>query len=274
MTEELKVIHTGFYDGTSFFSKAKEASEGREILCTVCDKCELYKKNQCVLRCHSLFGWDTCKFGKLKVTRGPTRRAKSFHNFACMFKENPLYNKLSAPEDQKIFKVNGYIGVKFKYVGYNEEKNCLTDPSFNSGDWEFIKQEDFNNAFLYHVCTFEPCAMMGGVIKSYQQEAVPEFLYQLQSYVPDIYNRFIQEHPEYALKEINYVGKKAYLKTLKIGCTIKGFVFDGEYLYNPNYHIDFFFIKNTNVEVKVKVTDEMVVEVTDNSQVDKNTKFV
>ena len=116
--------------------------------------------------------------------------------------------------------------------------------------------------------------MMGGIIKSYQKEAVPEFLYQLKTYLPDIYNRFVQEYPEFSVKEVNYVGKKAYAKTLRKGCIIKGFTFDGEYLYNPNYHITFFFIDNAQTEVKVKVTDDMVVEITDNSQVDENTMFV
>lgn len=220
------------------------------------------------------FSWDDCKFGKVKTISGPTRRAKSFSTFQRVYKESDTYEKVKAPEDQKIFRVSGYIGVKFKYVGYDDEKNCLTDPTFTSGNWEFIEEENFNNDFIHHICTFEPRAMMGGVIKSYQQEAVPEFLYQLKSYLPDIYNRFVQEYPEFSVKEVNYVGKKAYVKTLRKGCVIKGFMFDGECLYNPNYHISFFFIDNAQTEVKVKVTDDMVVEITDNSQVDKNTKFV
>lgn len=88
----------------------------------------------------------------------------------------------------------------------------MTDPTFASGDWEFIKEENFNNDFIHHVCIFEPRAMMGGIIKSYQQEAVPEFLYQLKTYLPDIYNRFVQEYPEFSVKEVNYVGKKPMLK--------------------------------------------------------------
>lgn len=274
MSEQEKVINTRFYDGTSVFNKKKESSEATQIICSAYDKCELYAKGRCVCRGLNLFSWDNCKFGKAKTISGPTRRAKSFGTFQRVYKESDTYEKVKAPEDQKIFRVSGYIGVKLKYVGYDDEKNCLTDPTFTSGNWEFIEEENFNNDFIHHVCTFESRAMMGGIIKSYQKEAVPEFLYQLKTYLPDIYNRFVQEYPEFSVKEVNYVGKKAYVKTLRKGCVIKGFTFDGEYLYNPNYHITFFFIDNAQTEVKVKVTDDMVVEITDNSQVDENTMFV
>lgn len=269
-----KLIYVGFNDGTSVFSKSVEKSQGREIWCSACDKCELYKKKQCICRIYNLFSWCTCKFGRMKTYEGPTKRAKAFHNFKCRFVEQPLYaDKLDQPVNQKLFKVNGYVAIKLLYVGYNEEGNNLTDPTFASGDWIFMKEEQFTNDFIYHVCTFKPQAMLGGEIKSYQKEVVPEFISQLKMYMTDIYNNFISEYPEYKIEDVNYVGKKAYLSTLKPGCTVKGFVFDGEYLYNPDYHISFFFL-NTNVEVKVKVTDDMTIEITDNSQVDENTKFV
>lgn len=274
MSEQEKVINTRFYDGTSMFNKKKESSEATQIICSAYDKCELYAKGRCVCRGFNLFSWDNCKFGKVKTISGPTRRAKSFSTFQRVHKETDTYEKVKAPEDQKLFKTNSYVGMKLSYVGYSEENNCLTDPSFTSGGWIYVKEEDFTNDFIHHVCTFEPRAMMSGVIKSYQQEAVPEFLYQLKSYLPDIYNRFAQEYPEFNVKEVNYVGKKAYVKTLRKGCVIKGFTFDGECLYNPNYHISFFFIDNAQTEVKVKVTDDMVVEITDNSQVDAHTKFI
>lgn len=274
MSEQEKVINTRFYDGTSIFNKKKESSEATQIICSAYDKCELYAKGRCVCRGFDLFSWDDCKFGKVKTISGPTRRAKSFSTFQRVYKESDTYEKVKAPEDQKLFRTNGYIGMKLSYVDYSEENNCLTHPSFSSGGWIYVKEEDFTNKFIYYICMFEPIAMMGGIIKSYQEKEVPNFLYQLKTYLPDVYTRFIEEYPEFSVKEVNYVGKKAYVKTLRKGCVIKGFMFDGECLYNPNYHISFFFIDNAQTEVKVKVTDDMVVEITDNSQVDENTKFV
>ena len=274
MSEQERIINTRFYDGTSIFNKKKESSEVTQIICSAYDKCELYAKGRCVCRGFNLFSWDNCKFGKVKTISGPTRRAKSFSTFQRVHKECDTYEKVKAPEDQKLFRTNGYIGMKLSYVGYSEENNCLTDPSFSSGGWIYVKEEDFTNKFIHHVCIFKPQAIMGGIIKGYQQKIVPEFLYQLKSYLPDIYNRFVQEYSEFSVKEVNYVGKKAYVKTLRKGCVIKGFTFDGECLYNSNYYISFFFINNAQTEVRVKVTDSMVVEITDNSQVDENTMFV
>lgn len=268
-----RLICTGFSTGETLFSKKLSPSQGREIYCTACDSCELFKCGKCLCREHKLFGWTECKFGEMKCFKGPTKRAKSYHKFKTQFTDNPLYQKLNEPGDRKLFRVNGYIGFCLSYVGWDESMQCLTNPSFGDTGFIFVPEKNFTNTLIYQICTFRPQAMLGGEIKDYQRKKVPDFLYRLKTYLPDVYERFITEYPDFTLKEVNHVGKKAYIKTLRKGCVINGFTFDGEYLFNSNYYINFFFIDNAKTEVRVKVTDDMLVRITDNSQVDENTRF-
>lgn len=61
--------------------------------------------------------------------------------------------------------------------------------------------------------------MFGGEIESYQKKAVPQFCYQLKRNIPDLYQQVVEIYPEIQnlIENINYVGKKAKVKTLLPG---------------------------------------------------------
>lgn len=114
-----------------------------------------------------------------------------------------------------------------------------------------------------------------GYIKAYYEEYVPRFLDDLKRNYKDIWNNFISTYPEYD-KKINYIGRKAYISSLRNGLKIRENASEWEikdgyiicerwrYLYPFNARYG---------KVKIEITDELVCEITNNEQVDENTKF-
>ena len=92
-----------------------------------------------------------------------------------------------------------------------------------------------------------------------------------------MYEKLISDYPKY--KEIvpNFVGKKALIKSLVDGVTLKDskgtFVKDGDYLVSECWKSAFLPFGSRQAEVKIKITDDMYYEIIDNSQIDENTEF-
>ena len=155
----------------------------------------------------------------------------------------------------------------------------INDVGFGSGD-VFIPINEVTDDLLYAIFSYKPHAIMGGVIEDYQKKVVPEVLQDLKKVAPDIYNDFIVKHPEYDIAP-NYIGKKAYVNSLKPNTKFKykgcEWLYDGEYVSTENFDIGIYSpwwsdgVKHS--DVRMKGTDKMLFEINDNSIVDEDTKF-
>ena len=92
----------------------------------------------------------------------------------------------------------------------------------------------------------------------------------------DIFKEFINKYPEYD-KEINYVGRKAYISTLNNGSELKDchsniWIIEGDEIvcYKWKTWLPF---EGKPTETRIKITDVMYCKITDNSQVNEHTKF-
>lgn len=114
--------------------------------------------------------------------------------------------------------------------------------------------------------------------KQYQQEVVPDLLTQIHDRLPDLYESLITEYPEYKQGEHNYIGRAAYISSMKEGSVLK--TKDGEeyILHNGKltgvYRSGFLPFGSRQAEISMEVTEEMTYQITDNNQVDFHTKFV
>ena len=146
----------------------------------------------------------------------------------------------------------------------------------------FIKSEDFTVEKIKEIFDFEPRALMGGVIQDFQDKHIPKFLQHLKEDMPDKYNEFIKTYPQISAEaetiSSNYIGRKAYINTLNIGAVIphrKGeFIYDGKFLVCGDYNDTFMPFGNRGAYVRIKVTDNMTTEISDNAQVNEKTKFI
>ena len=127
--------------------------------------------------------------------------------------------------------------------------------------------------------------MMGGEITSYQKEKVPLFLAHLQEIMPEVHDNFIEAYPKFG-KKIDYVGRKALLKTINPSeisyysryypNLTNHWYWDGEFLtYKSGYVSSVSIINDYEVDTfKIKPSDKSVVKITSNEQVTADTVFI
>lgn len=283
---ELKVINVDLYGGKSIFGGREKPLEADVISCDKYATCSYFKNGQCLLV--RAFGSSGCKYGKLRRVKGYTSRAKKYGEFKRKWKSHESYNKLNHPPT-KLGVIDNYIVFPYPFVQVikSEETNKwnVKDPSFRN-QTAYIPFDEFNSDLIYRICSYKPQAIMGGTIDKYQEETVPLFLDHLKEVLPEKYESFTKAYPQYSQKEINYVGRKAKLKTIKPSTIYRKskqypelnseWYWDGEYLiYQKGYVSSFSVIDDYEIEeIKLKPTDETTVTITSNDQVTKDTIFV
>ena len=133
-------------------------------------------------------------------------------------------------------------------------------------------------AFVVNLAAYHPRAMLGGEIESYQTETIPIFLHQLSKLFPEQYSAFIKAFPDYELKAPDYRGKYAKLSTCNRELIYRdahgnSFRFDGDELVCDKYRIGGFmpFSSSGYAQMRIPVTDDMRVKITDSNQVTDQT---
>jgi len=126
---------------------------------------------------------------------------------------------------------------------------------------------------------------MGGVITDYQNKIVPLFLAHLKEVMPDKYEELGKENQE-LIKEVNYVGRKALLKTIAPSDIFyesssypqfnEKWYWDGEFLTYSSGHVSSFNItKNYAIaEIKITPSDKSIITISSNEQVTNETVFI
>ena len=281
-------INVDLYGGKGILGGRETPLEADEIYCDMYEQCTFYKEGKCV-RCRSFLS-PTCKVGSNNIIKGYTSRAMKYYDFKRKYESDDVYHKLSYPK--KLVAVIGdnlYMNLKYTLVRKRRETDekwrrdvdgyIISEAGFSSSN-VFIPINEVTDALLYAIFSYKPHAIMGGVIEDYQKKVVPDILQDLKNVAPDIYNNFIVKHPEYNIAP-NYIGKKAYVNSLKPNTKFKHkgceWFYDGEYVSTENFDIGIFSpwcldgVKYS--DVKMKVTDKMLFEINDNSIVDEDTKF-
>lgn len=244
---------------------------------TYCEKykeCGFYKKGKCFSA--GRIG-PNCKFGKKQNVQGYTSRAIKYGEFRRKYREDECFAKLDEPNN-KVGKIKDMFVINMKYLhekeggGYEIETNIFSHPLI------YVPEKQFTNDLIKLICDGEPKTFFDNeIIKSYKEKDVPRFLYELKEDFKEIYENFIKEYPEYINIEMNFVGRYAYIKTLRNGTEMKDchnniwkIENDEIVCYTWKTWLPF---GKTPTETRIKITDDMKYQITDNKQVDENTKF-
>lgn len=248
----------------------KYPHEVKAIYCNRADECELYKAGKC-LRMPSLFE-PYCPIGNTRVVDKSSKYAKRHYDMISTWKSNDKYNKLKRPSNQYITTVGNDLILYIPYIHIDQETLNLSDAVLGSYI-TVIPRERFTVEFADKLLKYRPYGF-NGPIKSYQTEHIPFILKQINKVLPNVYDELIKMNPTY--KEIvpNYVGKYAYINTCNRECTYDGFRFDGDYLIKDDWHSAFIPFGAKSGSLRIKVTDNMIFEITDNRQVTTSTKFM
>lgn len=283
-------INVQLYGGKSLFGGKETPLEADIIYCDRTSECTLFKNGKC-LRCRMPFSHN-CEFGRTSTIRGYTSRAAKYYSFRKLYENDPLYHKLDYPKALAA-RMGDTIYLDLKYVWVRKDDPKKTHSGYRvdgyvidevalSTSCVFMPIDDLTNAILHKIVSYRPKAFMGGEIKDYQAKIVPDMLQDLRKTAPELYARFVTEYPEYDFAP-NYVGKAAYINSMKPGTKIvdhKGheWLYNGEYLESDG-DVDLSFGSpwclsgGDKGRMWIKVTDKMTFKITDNSQVDENTRF-
>lgn len=279
-----EIIHVGLYGGKSIFGGREQPLEASVIYCDKHDSCSFFKNGKC-LAVRSFGGG--CQFGEVQTVKGYTSRAKKYSEFKQKWKGHENYGKLSASPD-KLGLIDGVVVFPYPFVRITKTESGqwkVEGPSFYNKK-AYIPYDEFNSELIYRICSFRPQAIMGGTINTYQKETVPLFLAHLKEVLPEKYEDFTELYPEFWIKDMNYVGRKALLTTIKpsyihykarTDSTLnEEWYWDGKYLtYKSGYVNMFRIIDEYEIQnIVIKPTEKAVVVISSNEQVKEDTVFV
>lgn len=272
----MKKINVKLYGGKSIFKGVRETPLEAEITyCDKCEQCSFYKNGECF----NAGRWKSnCKIGRKEIVKGYTSRASKYYDFKRNWEKDECYYKLKEP-NTKIGIVEDIVVLNLELIKIIDDLTVVEDVGFGKSGLVYIPLQKFTNDIIKQICDIRPRTIFDNVpIKRYYEEIIPRFLYELKSNFNDIYTRFINEYPRYN-KQYNFVGRKAYIYTLNDNITIK----DGKYgkynfLKSDGYLIGefksaFLPFDANKAEIKMKIAEDMVCEIEDNSWVNENTKF-
>lgn len=271
-------INVDLYGGKGLFGGRETPLEADITYCEKYKECTFYKTGKCFsagrIRAN-------CKFGRKENVRGYTSRAIKYNEFKRKYKEDECYNKLDEPNN-KIGKIEDIFVINMSYLHQKEDGKYCIETSLWKNPLIYIQEKDFTNELIKLICDGKPRTIFeNSVIKSYVEKDVPRFLYELKTQFNDIYTRFITEYPEYENREMNFIGRTAYIYSLRDGLELKSnysdktmFKKEGEYLKSiTNYNGSFLPFGAKEAEIKLKIDKKMSIEIKDNSMVDDNTEF-
>lgn len=165
---------------------------------------------------------------------------------------------------------------------YEENGKYYIKTHFGKAPLVYIPEDKFDNKLIKFICDAKPVTIFDNVeIKRYQEEIVPRFLYELKKEYKEIYNNFVQKNPEYKEKEINFIGRKAYIYTLNNGSTLTDchknkWVIENDEIVCYKWKTWLPFnghSTKTPTETRIKITKDMEYTIDDNSIVSDNTIF-
>lgn len=274
MTEQEKLINVDLYGDGSRNSRLR----AEYIYCDHADVCSVYKEGKC-FRKTTLFG-VRCEFGRIACVDGGTKKTKMYGRVYSEAKDSERYHKLSYPNNTYIAKIGDGAFLAPPYVRIErgpDSRLFCHDPGFGCNRL-FVPIDELTPDNINRICTYHPRAMLGGEIKSYQTETIPIFLHQLSKLFPEQYSAFIKAFPDYELKAPDYRGKYAKLSTCNRELIYRdahgnSFRFDGDELVCDKYRIGGFmpFSSSGYAQMRIPVTDDMWVKITDSNQVTDQT---
>jgi len=280
----MDIIDVSLYGGKSIFGGRETPLEASIVSCDKYESCSYYQNNQC-LNMRSFLS-SSCKHGSRSDKKGYTSRARKYHEFQQKWKSHEKYNQLQYPP-KKLGVIDNEVVFPYPFIQLKKNEQhqwIITDPGFGSS-LTFIPRNEFNVELIQRICSFKPQALMGGTIKSYEEETIPLFLAHLKEVLPELYDQVI-EFDSTLVKTLDYVGRKALLSSLK-PCVVEyqsrsnkkfneKWLWDGEHLtYQEGY------ISQPNIagieeilSFTMKPKKDAIISITDNNQVDKDTVFV
>lgn len=273
-----KVISTGFYNPkTNALTLGKvEKCVFATYSCKCSNKCEAYKHGMCLLK-NGLMG-SKCPFGEIKRRMGVDPNYDKYYIIVSSFqlKNTDTLNKLK--EIHRIIGVGGeYIYLPLKFLDNNVNPISI---ELGIKDGNLLPKDKFTVDNLVKLIMYRPIYPSGQLVEHYIERLVPEFVFQLKNFYPEMYSqvcKVITNLETEALPKVDFINKYAKVKTLNPGVVKMGtfmcYWSGKEILCRSSSIKDLFGIKSKE-EMHIIPYAGTICKIVDPKTVNENTIFV
>ena len=290
---EKRKVNVELYGGKPLFGGREKPLVADEIYCECPTRCQFLENDTCVC-CRAALALNHCPYGSMNRIKGYTSKAQKYGEFRSKYRADEVFSRLSYPRDVFLRIVGDYAfvylpGVECSYVEKPDPDKLLSGTKFIGANGKirfghpslisgacWIPKDELRIEDIAYMASFAPRTWMGNEpIKSYQEKTVPAFIDDIKNYWSEMYAKLEKEHPALCGKQVDYRGRKAYLKTLKEGISVKdchgnAFTFDGDKLVCDDYSDSLAGpagAKAKHARLEIPVDDDTVIEVGDNDWV-------
>ena len=267
---KISVTVTG---GKSIFARDSKYL-ARVICCDHTDTCSFFKEGKCLKKFNTV-GRNECPYGTVRLFEGYTPAARACNEWLHHFKSDEKYGQLNYVGLDRHFGVVGdYYFFDTTYVSYKENKSGEKKFDTAAGAYNsniFIKKDELTLEWLNELLSYKPMAFFSYTeLTKYRTEVVPFTLREMSSVAPDLYKALTEKYPEYAHKPPNYVGKRAYVATLKGGTVLNNlgdkYILseDRKTLTCTDCRHNLFPFGAKSAKVVIEVTPDLICEIPDN----------
>jgi len=283
MPPKSDIIHVHIFEPhrpTIFGKNSKnDKAELHIYRCESKDQCDAFKGGTCI-NVGNVFG-ARCPIGTKSVSSGFSQRARKYYDTIKDWKSTyeDFYQALK-PAPKRITKMSGGWMLPYSYIADNKKIPFESQGSLLRQGCPFLTDDDMTSENMAAVISFRPRALYGHVLTDYAEKTVPKFLHDFKTNYPDTFNDVLGENEEATavLDGISYIGRTAYLTTIKPGVqvTLKrdSWLWDGSKISMRDKSFMIFEpCKWESCYAEFVPTDKATVEITDDDQVDENTVF-
>lgn len=248
------------------------------IYCDRAEECSAYREGMCV-NVTTPFG-KHCAIGGVRSVDGGTSKSKKYYELTKQVREEAAYRKLDYPNCWRVIRVGDLAMLNIPYVDLRMDSGSLCVESAIGGNREITVEKDaLTPENLHHILSYKPRDFFDTPVKAYRDRAVPDFLHQLRKLFPEQYTALLAEHPEYGEMRPNFIGRYAKLATCNPEFAYKDargnqFKMKSGWLVCDEYVSSFAPFAAGTTLLKIKITENMRVEITDNGQVTDETVFL
>lgn len=259
------------------YMKSNEKERMEAYICEYKGGCYMYNCGKCVCE-RGIISGIKCPHSRIIAQTGLTKRAKNFGVASSRWKEE--YKTDIETDNKKLCQCGDYIYLPYLHL------NVMGIYPFDESlvNSHFIPVNLFNAEMVNKLVNYHPHAMLGGEITRFQEEEIPKFIRHLKEFSTGLFKEYLTLYPEDIDKFItivgNFVGRKAYLYSLKEGTCFYDFqknkwIKENGFIICENY--DFYSgitVGKKPRKVMHSITNDMIVEVEDNDFVLPDTVFV
>ena len=279
MPKPINFTHFNPASPSIFKTDRNERERVTVYFCENSEHCDAYKNKKCLMLA-GLYG-SRCPYGSIHREEGFTKMAKNCGQLIANYKKKYGDVAYQLKALNTICNIGDYIYVPLAYA--SSCKTPIRDREFfvvSDSSFFVMKKSDFTPEFVVELLQYTPRAWMGGTITQYQEKELPQFAFQLNRNMPEMYQKVLEIYPEIEgyLNQITCVGKIAKVQTLLPGTVKLGSVlwdWNGKTLSTAAKGVIFMpSSKNITDEIiSFEPGENVLVEIVNNGTVSEDTVF-